>query len=160
MKKLITVLTLSVITMSSYAQLTIQEIKDDMTDKVTYLTSESLMCATPDLSLGFRIDPNITVVNDKKVVNNIIVLMVGLGSCNEKNQMIILFENGDKITLVSWNDFNCKGTSYFSLNKATTDKLKEHKIAKIRLTNGNTYKNYTSELEYTNYFIELYSVLN
>jgi hypothetical protein len=158
MKATVTIL-MMVMVMSSYAQLTITETKDDMTDKVSYTPSEGLICATEDMRLGFRIDPNITVKKDKKVIENLIITMVGLESCNENNKMIILFENGEKLNLVSWNKFNCKGTAYFSLTTATINKLKENEIAKIRLSNGKSYKSYTSELEYKRYFIELFGLL-
>ena len=160
MKKLTTTVSIVLLALSSFAQLTINETKDDMTDKVSYSISEGLVCANIEKTLGFRIDPNITIKKDKKVVENLIITMVGLESCNENNTLIILFENGDKITLTSWNKFNCKGTSYFSLTPSTIEKLKDNEISKIRLTNGKSYKSFTSELTYKNYFIELISLLD
>lgn len=160
MKKLTTTVSIVLLALSSFAQLTINETKDDMTDKVSYSISEGLVCANIEQTLGFRIDPNITIKKDKKVVENLIITMVGLESCNENNTLIILFENGDKITLTSWNKFNCKGTSYFSLTPSTIEKLKDNEISKIRLTNGKSYKSFTSELTYKNYFIELISLLD
>jgi hypothetical protein len=160
MKKSTTTVLMVLLTLSSFAQLTINETKDDMTDKVSYSISEGLICANIEQSIGFRIDPVIQVKKDNKVVENLIITMVGLENCNENNTLIILFENGDKITLTSWNKFNCKGTSYFSLIPSTIEKLKENEISKIRLTNGKSYKSFTSELTYKNYFIELFSILN
>jgi len=160
MKKLTTTVSIVLLALSSFAQLTINETKDDMTDKVSYSISEGLVCANIEQTLGFRIDPNVSIKKDKKVVENLIITMVGLESCNENNTLIILFENGDKITLTSWNKFNCKGTSYFSLTPSTIEKLKDNEISKIRLTNGKSYKSFTSELTYKNYFIELISLLD
>ena len=160
MKKAGITVLMMVMVMSASAQLTINKKVDDMTDKVSYSASEGLVCAEADLKLGFRIDPNITVKKDEQVINDLIITMVGLESCNESNKMIILFENGEKLNLVSWNKFNCKGTAYFSLTPSQINKLKENEITKIRLTNGKSYKSYTSELENKGYFIELFGLLN
>jgi len=160
MKKFKTIVVALLISISAFSQVTISETKDDMTDKISYNVSEGLMCATPDRSKGFRIDANITVKKGQKVIEDLIITMVGLESCNDKNKLIILFSNGDKVNLVSWNKFNCKGTAYFSLNAGLISKLKANEIDKIRLTNGRSYKSYTSELEYKNYFIELFGLLD
>ena len=158
MKKVILSIAIMATVVSSYGQVTITETKDEMTDKVTYV-ADGLLCANADQSIGFRIDPNITVKNDVKEANNIIISMAGLGSCNEKNTMIILFENGDKINLASWGKFNCKSYCYFALSKAHIKLLSTVEISKIRLTNGESYKSHTSEIEHKKYFIELFEAL-
>jgi len=158
MKKLTLTLSTVLITLSSFAQLTIIELKDEMTDKVYYSTSVGLKCIGG--AEGFRIDPNITVKNGKKIAKDLIIGMAGLGNCNENNTLIFLFDNGEKLTLKSWNKFNCKGTSYFSIGTKNIETLKASPISKIRLTNGSTYKSYTHEVEQKNYFIELFNLLD
>lgn len=141
--------------------MTINKEVDDMTGKASYAPSERLLCATPDQTLGFAIDPYIKNKNNKLSISDLIITMVGLGSCNEKNTLIVLFDNEEKITLTSWNKFNCKGTAYFSLlSKTHLNKLKTLSIKKIRLTNGKGFKSYTSELEYKNYFIDLFKAVD
>ena len=158
MKRIITTAFIMAMAMSSFAQLKINESKDEMTDKVSYSPSEVLVCARTN-KFGFKIRPNITIKKDNKVVEDLIITMVGLERCNDKNTMIILFEDGEKLTLKSWNKFNCKGTAYFRLGISTIDKLKSTEITKIRLTNGRSYKSYTYEMVYKNYFIELFGLL-
>ena len=42
--------------------------------------------------------------------------IVGLGSCVENVEMIVLFENGEKLK-TSWNKFNCEGNASTTLEK-------------------------------------------
>ena len=35
----------------------------------------------------------------------------------KNDEIIILFENGEKITKKSWKKFNCKGEAYFNMNE-------------------------------------------
>jgi hypothetical protein len=158
MKKLVAVV-LAVMTMSSYAQVKIDKSVDEMTDKVSYFPSERLFAANTELTKGCAIDMIIDVKNDVKTSNFMAVKMVGLESCNEKNNLIILFDNGDKINLNSWNKFNCKGNAYFTLSKSDINMLKVNPISKVRITNGKSYKSYTAEIEYKTYFIEFYNEL-
>jgi hypothetical protein len=160
MKKTLTTAAYLLITISSFAQLTINSKSDEMTDEIYYTVSEGLVCANEESTIGFRIDANITIKNSSRVIKNIIVKLVGLERCNEKNTLIILFDNGEKITLTSWNKFNCKGTAYFSLDSKTIEALKYNEISKIRITNGRSFKSYTNELKYKSYFIELFEALN
>ena len=158
MKKL-TLTVLTVLTaLSSFAQLTVTETKDEMTDKSYYSVSEGLECI--GTKEGFRIDVNIKEKNGKLDARMFILSMAGLGSCNENNGLIILFDNGEKLKLTSWNKFNCKGTSYFDLSTQAIAKLKKNTISKIRFTNGSSYKSYTHEVEQKSYFIELYNALS
>jgi hypothetical protein len=158
MKKVILSIAIIATVVSSYGQVTITETKDEMTDKVSY-SVDGLVCANAEQTVGFGIHPNITVKNNSKKVENLIVQMAGLGNCNEKNVMIILFDNGDKMTLNSWNKFTCKGSAYFSLTDSQIKKLSTIEISKIRLTNGESYKSHTSEIDNKKYFIELFEAL-
>ncbi len=160
MKKILTTAAALLITISSFAQLTIKEKTDEMTEQTYYNVSEGLICTNKESTKGFRIDANVTTKIDKKVIDNLIVKFVGLEKCNEKNSLIILFDNGEKITLTSWNKFNCKAKGYFSLNPKTIEALKHNEISKIRVMNGRSFKSYTNELEYKNYFIELFEALD
>lgn len=45
-------------------------------------------------------------------------------SCVENSRLIITFVDDTEISSKSWNDFNCKGTSYFKLSSSNLDKLK------------------------------------
>lgn len=131
-------------------------ITDEMTDKVSYQASEDILSMSEDGEKGFRITPHLREKNGVVFISNIIVTFVGLESCNENNKLIVLFEGGEKATIVSWNKFNCKGTAYFSILPKNKKKLSKLKIEKIRITNGRSYKSCTNEIEYGNYFVDLY----
>jgi len=159
MKNLVLVAVL-LFSLTSKAQVNVETVVDEMTDKVSYYASERFICADESMTKGCAIDPSFSESKGVKEVKHLIVTMVGLGNCNENNELIILFDNGEKITLKSWNKFNCKGNAYFSITNTTTEKLKTNPISKVRITNGDSYKSYTSEITYKNYFIDLYNNLN
>jgi hypothetical protein len=112
-----------------------------------------------DKSKGFRITPHFVTAKGSLHLGNLIVTFAGLENCNENNKLIILFEGGEKLQLVSWNKFNCKGTAYFSVLPKYKKKLMTLPIEKVRITNGRSYKSYTNEIEYKNYFIDLIKLL-
>ena len=159
MRKLLLAITL-LTTLNTFSQITILSEKDDMTDKVYYQASEGLICANTEMSKGFRIDPKISEEKGLLTIKNLIITMAGLESCNEENTLIILFDNEEKITINSWNKFNCKGLAYFSISNSNIEILKSNKVSKIRVTNGKSFKSFTKEIEYKTYFIDLFKALN
>lgn len=133
---------------------------DDMSGKVYVYGNRAFIVSNPENTTGFRIS---TYITDQFEVGMITVKMVGLGGCNENDEMIILLENGEKITKRSWKKFNCEGEAYFSLDNYDLDLLRKTPISKIRITNGRTYKSYTGEVKTKDkrYFIQLlYSIDN
>lgn len=133
--------------------------KDEMTDKISYFPSSKIVCANEDKSIGFSLS---AIIESNLSINDLKVKMVNIGSCVEKNEMIILFADDTKLTLKSWNDFNCKGDAWFTISKKDVEQLSTKKIKKIRLTNGSSYESYTGELksEDEEYFIKLFRMLN
>ena len=160
MKKVLVITILTVLTLSdSFGQVSIIKKVDEMTDKTSYYPSEKLIAANKDLTKGCSIDMVIDIKGEVKSSSFFVVQMVGLKSCNEDNVLIILFENGDKINTKSWSKFNCKGDAFFQFSKSNIELLKINPISKIRITNGKSYESYTADIEYKNYFIELYHAL-
>ncbi len=133
--------------------------KDDMTDKISYFPSSKIVCANEDKSKGFSLS---AFIESNLTIKDLKVKMVNIGSCVEKNEMIILFDDDTKLTLTSWNDFNCKGDAWFTISKKDVEQLSSKKIKKVRLTNGRSYESYTGELksEDQDYFIKLFGMLN
>tara|TARA_R110000824_G_scaffold332891_1_gene519473 strand:+ start:1190 stop:1678 length:489 start_codon:yes stop_codon:yes gene_type:complete len=160
MKKTITTVLMLVIAISSFAQLKINKTVDEMTDKESYLTNERFLATNPEKNKGCAIDMVIDVVNNVKISNYMFVQMIGIESCNENNILIMLFENGEKLSIKSWNKFNCKGNAYFSLSKENVNMLKTNILDKVRITNGYSHNSYTAEIDYKTYFIEFYKLLN
>jgi hypothetical protein len=159
----------SIVVLSAFkfqAQQQIYRYKDDMTDKVYYFASEGLVVKSEDGKQGFRLELDVKMNEDNVLASNGLSLKVAnIGNCNEKDLLIMLFENGEKISLNSWNKFNCDGDSWFYLNEdytnTYTDLLKSQKLVKIRFENGYSHESLTREINgnYQNYFIELYKLI-
>jgi hypothetical protein len=127
---------------------------DEMDDKTYLFASYKFVVANEEKTIGFIVQPNIS---DDYNLQDMIGTIVGLGSCNENDELIILFDNGEKVKLHSWKKFNCKGAVYFSIDDDTYNLLKNHKLMKIKITNGRTFQSFTKEVpsKYQTYFIQL-----
>jgi len=158
MKRIVLGLTLVTATVTSFAQSKIKKNVDVMTDKVTYLVDNALIMANEAETKGFSIDPYIVKTDSTLDIKSFIVQMAGLGACNEDNNIIILFENEEKIVVNSWNDFNCKGVAYFDVTDSMKAKLSKYNISKIRVTNGRTHNYYTGTPQ-KDYMVTLYKTL-
>ena len=160
MKKLTLTLTAITLSLSSFCQLKIVKNIDEMTDEITYMANKRFIAANESLNKGCAIDMIIAEKDGRLGAKHLITTMVGLDKCNENNTLIILFDNSDKITLESWNKFNCKGDTYFTFTDSHIQKLKTQTIDKVRITNGSSYKSYTAQIKEKDYFIKFYKLLN
>ena len=135
------------------------KLKDDMTNKVYFAPNRNFILSNPESTKGFAVKAHIT--NDS-TFGFITVKMVNIGSCNEKDEIIILFENGEKITAKSWNEFNCEGKAYFDLSGADIQLLRTQPMSKIRITNGRSHDSYTGDVKIKDkrYFIQLFYSLD
>lgn len=126
---------------------------DDMGGKSYLTTTQKLIVANEDKTKGFSLD--VIFASELTLLSK----MVGIGGCNENDQLIILLENGEKINMTSWKSFNCKGEGYFRLSKSTIEKLRLSPLSKIRITNGRSYDSYTGNVDNDdkNYFIQLFN---
>lgn len=132
---------------------------DAMSGKTYVYGNRAFIVANDAGNVGFRVD---TYIRDNMSFGFITVTMVGIGSCNENDEIIILFDNGEKITKKSWKDFNCEGEAYFNLTEKEIDLLRTQPISKIRMTNGRTYDSYTGDVKEKDkrYFIQLFYALD
>ena len=160
MKKVTLVLGMIAMTISSFAQTKINTLVDEMTDEVSYRVDKRLVISNPAQTKGFAIEPYIKEKNGKIYAEMMLVSLVGLGNCNEKNKIIILFDDGSKFTSLSWNSFNCTGDAYFTFTKDEIKQLSTKTLSKIRVQNGETFESLTADVEAKNYFIEFYKLLN
>lgn len=100
-------------------------------------------------------------INSKGNLSFLTAKLIGLGNCVEDNELIVLFTNGDKFTLKSWNDFNCKGNAYFYVTKGQREMLSTLPMKTIRVRNGDSYKSVTSsEFGNPRYFIQLFNSID
>jgi|688.fasta_scaffold732124_2 hypothetical protein len=133
---------------------------DEMADKTYYFTNRKLVVSNDEKTVGFGVEP---FINDNLTFGFLSVKIINLGTCNDNDEIIILFENGEKIIKKSWKDFNCEGVAYFDMEYEDLYLLKSQQISKIRITNGYTYQSFTGNVKQKDkrYFIQfLYSLNN
>lgn len=159
MRKGLVLVLLSILAFTAFGQITIEKEVDEMTDEVNYVASERFYVANEAKTLGFAIDVMLGVKDGIMYSKGWIVTTADLGGCNEDNEMIILFEDGSKITLESFNKFNCDEVAFFILSLEQEVFIANKRIKKIRFKNGFSYETYTNEVDYPNYFIELYNAI-
>lgn len=130
----------------------------EMTDKVYFYPSRKMICASQDKSIGFSI--SVLFKDNGSLATDLIVKTVNIGLCSEQNKIIFLFEDLTKISIVSWNEFNCKGNAWFVLSNLDKTNLANKKIKKIKFENGKSYESYTYDvIENNDYFIQLFCAI-
>lgn len=131
---------------------------DSMSDKTYYSPNRCFIVKNETGKIGFKVS---LYINKDMEPSMITATMVGIGSCNENDEIIILLENGSKITKKSWKKFNCEGETYFDLDRNDIESLKSSPISKIRMTNGRSYDSYTGDVKLKDkrYFIQLFYAL-
>lgn len=154
MKKLIFIVAVLFATQMQ-SQVSIVRHQDEMTDKVYYFTKKGIVIKSADAKSGFRVELSIQEKNGELSQDGLIVKAVNIGSCYEDNKLTMLFENGEKFTIVSWNKFNCDGDIYFSIPNKNWELMQSQKLVKMRFENGRTYDSLTGEVEDKDYFILL-----
>lgn len=161
MKKAILILVLAIgaINLSAQSEAPFMEyFTDELSDVTYYLPSSDLIITnsadTKGVKFGFHItkDAEFSFITAK---------LIGLGTCCEKNKIIVLFEDNSKINLVSWNKFNCDGRAYFNLNSEQKKKLSTMAISTIRVTNGYSFESITSSEGYNKkYFNHIFHCID
>jgi len=128
---------------------------DKMTGKTYYSLSRTLFFVKSDKKLIINVG-----IRDEQF-RGLLVRFENIGNCNENNKLIFLFEDDTKLTLDSWNDFNCKGVAYFDLNGTSLPKLQK-KIKSIMFQNGRTYDSITIDVPESeqDYFIQVKNLLD
>lgn len=159
MKKIIPILLLCFKIHAQSDTIYIVKMVDDMTDKIYYSVSHKLILASDDKKKGIIVRP---FIEKDLSVKSLYVKNVGVGNCNENDELIILFEDGEKFTIKSFNKFNCDGEGFYDLSTELIKKLPTSKISKIRYTNGISFESYTGELQEDKkeYFMKIFKSLN
>ena len=132
---------------------------DAMSGKTYVHENRFFNVANDEGNIGFVVA---TYIEDDLSFKTIIVSMFGIGSCNENDEIIILFENGERIIKKSWRKFNCDGGAFFNMNEKEIQLLRTQPMSKIRMTNGRTYDSYTGDVKEKDkrYFIQLFYALD
>lgn len=141
----------------SAAQQCIVKDCDDMTDRCSYYPRHNMILANQEKTKGFTMDARIVEKNGQLSVADIMVLSVNIGSCNENDKLILMLSDSTKLSLVSWNDFNCEGDAWFSLKESDVNRLGSNKIIKAYFQNGRSYESFTQKVEGEDqdYFVKL-----
>jgi hypothetical protein len=155
MKKLIMALFMVGITTMGFSQ-TLTKLVDEMAGKI-YWVDEGVLYLEEENNAGFRLNGRWKYNSNEPLFEGFTAKVVGVGTCVEKVQLIVLFEDGQKITKTSWNDFNCEGDAWYFFDKKELSLLTTVPIDKVRFTNGRTYESITGEIDTPNYFITLYN---
>jgi hypothetical protein len=153
MKKVFMVFGLAMVSLTSYSQEILKHV-DVMNDRVYWIDKPGQVFYGEDKQTGFRIDASFKLNQNSPIISGVQTLIVGMG-CVENVEIIILFEDGSKITKYSWNKFNCDGNAWFLFTPRELDILSTKRISKIRLTNGFKYKSMTVDVTDPDYFINL-----
>jgi hypothetical protein len=162
MKKVLLSLALAM-SVGTFAQSTnVQEVSDsvyiinevdEMSGKKYSSVNLNLVVYNESKTKGFKITPYVKENNVKMLV----IKAVNFSGCNENDELIFLFENGERLVMKSWNKFNCEGKAYYNLDKDQINLLNSNKITKIRFTSGKSYDNVTGEPSMADYFIKLFA---
>lgn len=143
---------------NSAGELFVAKHVDDMTDKVYYYSSERLVCQDKAKDVGFALEYQIDGKSDNSIkITGFSLQVVGL-ECLENVELLFLFDDNSKLSLKSWNKFNCEGNAWYQLTASQIKELSSKSFKKIRVQNGRNYKSYTHELEGhdKNYLINMY----
>ena len=131
---------------------------DDMTDKIYYYSSEKLLCQDMAKGVGFALNYQFDGKTDNTVkISGLSLKVIGL-DCLENTELLFLFDDNSKLSIKSWNKFNCKGDAWYELTSSQRKQLGSKSIKKVRVQNGQNYKSYTHELEGRdkNYLINMF----
>jgi hypothetical protein len=141
----------------SFSQQCIVKDCDDMTDKCSYYPRHNLIVASEDKKVGFTMDLRLVEKAGQLSVADLMVLSVNIGTCNENDKLILMLSDSTKLSLVSWNKFNCEGNAWFNMKESDVNRLASNKVIKAYFQNGRTYDSFTKEIEGEdqNYFIKI-----
>jgi len=135
----------------------IVKLVDEMTDKSYFNPTANIPIISEDNQKGFGLSLNLKEVNGEIVQDGLSVMMINIGSCVENVELIIMFADSTKMSLTSWNKFNCEGDAWYNLTDKQFKKLSETKIIKLKVINGRTYDSLSGDVPENadEYFINL-----
>ena len=99
-------------------------------------------------------------MSDGKKITSLMCELVGFSKCVEGEELIILFENGEKFTLKSFASFNCDGNAYFSIPMKSYQTFRTIPVKKIKITHGRSYESITNTPSDPKYFIKVIGCLD
>jgi hypothetical protein len=160
MKKILSIFALfSCLSSFSQADLHIIEDCTDLSGKCYIYASHTFVIANAEKNKGFKIDADFRRNKDTQAleVTGFLCKLVNIGTCSEKNELILLFEDDSKFTIYSWNKWNCDGDAWYYLSKSQVETLATKKLVKAQMKNGYSFESYMNNVDAENqdYFIRL-----
>ena len=153
MKNLLLTTVLLMTTTLAFSQMFIQREVDEMDGKVSYSYSEYIYEKEDEKEAMVLL-----AIREDLRPYTLAVAARGIENCIENGKLIILFKDGDRLTATSYRDFNCDGSSWFSITKAMASQLASKEVDKIRITNGRSHESFTLEISNPKYYIEAYAL--
>lgn len=148
MKKVFISLSIIAASLTATAQLHIIEDSSDLGGKVYIYPSENLIVTNKEKNKGFTLSADFKRKGTEGNLHltGIIGQLVNIGSCCEKNELIFMFEDSTKMTLVSWNKWNCEGNAFYNLDGEQAEILASKKIIKSQMKNGYSYESFANNV--------------
>jgi hypothetical protein len=116
---------------------------DEFTDKVSYSTVDMMINYEDGGDLSSEGMIGMLFLKEEKGnigISTFYVKVVGIEGCvEEKSTLDIIFDNGEKLQLVNWKDFNCDGKNYFDIPNGKLDLFKSSSIKGYKYTNKRNY---------------------
>lgn len=160
MKKILSILAIC-FSINTYAQDALHIIEDctDLSGKCYIYPSQNFIVTNAEKNKGFTINVDFKRKGTEGNLHfsGLLCQLVDIGTCCEKNELIFLFEDGSKMTLISWNKWNCEGNAWYHVNETQAEELATKKIVKAQMKNGYSFDSYANNVEsqFQNYFIQL-----
>lgn len=124
------------------------KIVDPFDDSVSYQPQEAIILYADgrDMSTEGLVFYPYPSESRGKLTLKLMMKAAGMDRCvDEGNPLNIIFENGDKLEMVNYNDFDCDGYNYFRIpvNKKQYDLLRTQPIKALRYQNKRDYQTFT-----------------
>jgi len=134
---------------------------DVMSNEYKAISPYSIISIDKAKKKAVRLEAMLTYQDDEMKYAGICIKSVGIGSCVEKDKLIILFADSTKYTATSWSSFDCEGYSFFDA-EGIDGELVNKKILTIRFVNGRSYDSYTFDVSNadSNYFQRVFQAIN
>jgi len=156
MKYALTLIIFAVVQTAFSQPLQIVKHYDDMTDETMYtLNKDVYVTNDKDMGILLQVVPQMTGNHVIRTVH------AGIGQCCEKNELIILLEDGQRWKVTAFNQYNCEAEGLYWLSSDDLNLLKSSPMKKIRVTNGVNLDNYTEDVNDDEklFFNELFEAL-
>ena len=91
-----------------------------------------------DRSFSLYDDDGSIIIQPSKISGEIHLIVTTNESCVEGSRLTIYFQNNENFSCKSWNDFNCKSTSYFKLTPAQIELLRNNPVMLVSFSEDET----------------------